>query len=68
MPLYTEILPNQKYIIEDITGILYSGNAFYHLVQIFCFLVFNPKNMKIKMYRPIIFPVGLVDMKLDLSN
>jgi len=34
MPLYTEILPNQKYILEDITAVLYSGNAYYHSVQI----------------------------------
>jgi hypothetical protein len=70
MTSYTEILQNQKYILEDITNTFLSGYAFYHLVQniFIIFLVFCAKNMKIKMYRTIIFPVGLVGMKLGLSS
>ena len=41
MTLYTEILPN---LFEDITSTLYSGNAFYHLVQNIFFFSFLSKK------------------------
>jgi hypothetical protein len=65
---YNEILPNQKYILEDITSILYSGNAFWHLVKNFFFLVFYRKNMEIKMCRTSSFQKSVINMAIKLFN
>jgi hypothetical protein len=50
-------LRNQNSIQEEIKSRLKSGNAGYHSVQNFLSTSFLPKNLKITIYRTIIFPV-----------
>jgi len=52
-------LTDQNYIQKEIKGRLKSGNANYHLVQNLLFSSLLSKNLKIKVYRPIIFAVVL---------
>jgi hypothetical protein len=50
---------NQNSIQEEIKSILKSGSVCYHSVQnLLCSMLLS-KNLKIKIYRPIIFPVVL---------
>ena len=48
-------LTNQNSIAEEIKSRLRSGNACYHLVQNLLSSRLLPKNLKIKIYRTIIF-------------
>jgi hypothetical protein len=50
---------NTNYIQEEITNMLKSGNVGYHSVQKLSSSSLLSKNIKIKMYRTIIFPVIL---------
>jgi len=50
-------LTNQNSIAEEIKSRLRSGNAFYHSVQNLLSSRLLSKNLKIKIYRIIIFPV-----------
>ena len=52
-------LTNQTSIQEEIKSRLKSGNAYYHSVQNLLSSSFLTKNLKIKIYRTIIFPVKL---------
>ena len=52
-------LTNQNSIQEEIKSRLKSGNACYHLVQNLLSSSLLSKNLKIKIYRTIILPVGL---------
>jgi len=52
-------LTNQNCIAEEIKSRLRSGNACYHSVQYLLSSRLLPKNLKIKIYRNIIFPVVL---------
>jgi hypothetical protein len=52
-------LTNQNSIQEEIKSSLKSGNAYYHSVQILLLSSLLSKNVKISMYRTIIFPVVL---------
>jgi hypothetical protein len=52
-------LTNQKPILEDIKSRLKSRNACYHSVQNLLSSNLLSRNMKIKIYRTIILPVGL---------
>jgi len=52
-------LTNQNSIAEEIKSRLKSGNACYHSVQNLLFSRLLSKNLKIKIYRTIIFPVAL---------
>jgi len=52
-------LTNQNSIQEEIKSRLQSGNASYHLVQNLLFSSLLSKNLKMKIYRTIIFPVVL---------
>jgi hypothetical protein len=52
-------LTNQNLIQEEIKSILKSENACYHSVQNLLSSNLLSKNLKIKMYRTIIFPVVL---------
>ena len=52
-------LTNQNYIPEEIKGRYRSGNACYHSVQNLLFSRLLSKNVKIKIYRPLILPVVL---------
>jgi len=52
-------LPNQNSIAEEIKSGLKSGNACYHSVQNILSSRLLSKNLKIKIYRPIILPVVL---------
>ena len=52
-------LTNQNSIAEEIKSILRSGNACYHSVQNLLSSRLLSKNLKIKIYRPIILPVVL---------
>jgi len=53
------ILTNQNSIAKEIKSRLRSGNACYHSVQNSLSSRLLPKNLKIKIYRTIIFPVVL---------
>ena len=48
-------LTNQNYVQEEIKGRLKSGNVCYHSAQNFLSSSFLSKNIKIKIYRNIIF-------------
>ena len=48
---------NQNSIAEEIKSTLRSGNACYHSVQNLLSSRLLSKNLKIKIYRTIIFPV-----------
>jgi hypothetical protein len=50
-------LTDQNAIQEEITTILKSGNACYHLVQNVLFSSLLSKNLKIKIYRTVLLPV-----------
>jgi hypothetical protein len=50
---------NQNSIQEDVKNRLKSGNVGYHSVQNLSSSSLLPKNIKIKMYGTIIFPVIL---------
>ena len=50
-------LTNQNSIQEEIKSRLKSGNAIYHSVQNLLFSSLLSKNLKIKIYKTIIFPV-----------
>ena len=52
-------LTNQNSIAEEIKSRLRSGNACYHSVKNLLSSRLLPKNLKIKIYRTIIFPVVL---------
>ena len=52
-------LTNQNCFAEEIKSRLRSGNACYHSVQNLLSSRLLPKNLKIKIYRAIIFPVVL---------
>ena len=52
-------LTNKNSITEEIKSILGSGNACYHSVQNLLSSRLLSKNLKIKIYRTIIFPVVL---------
>ena len=52
-------LTNQNSIQEEIKSRLKSGNACHHSVQKLLFSSLLYKNLKIKIYRTIIFPVVL---------
>ena len=52
-------LTNQNSIVEEIKSRLRSGNACYHSVQNLLSSRLLSKNLKIKIYRTIIFPVVL---------
>ena len=52
-------LTNQNSVQEEIKGRLKSGNACYHLAQNLLSSCLLSKNVKIKIYRIIIFPVVL---------
>jgi len=52
-------LTNQNYIAEEIKSRLRTGNACYHSVQNLLSSRLLSKNLKIKIYRTIIFPVVL---------
>jgi hypothetical protein len=52
-------LTNQTFIPEEILSRLRSGNACYYLVQNLLSFKLLSKNLKIKIYRTIILPVGL---------
>ena len=52
-------LTNQNSIAEEIKSRLRSGNACYHSVQNLLSSRFLSKNLKIKIYRTIFFPVVL---------
>jgi len=52
-------LTNQNFIQEEIKIRLMSGNVYYHLVQNILSSSLLSKNIKIKIYRTIIFPVVL---------
>jgi len=53
------ILTNQDSIAEEIKSRLKSGNACYHSVQNLLSSRLLSKNLKIKIYRNIIYPVVL---------
>jgi hypothetical protein len=57
------ILTNQNYIQEEVKSRLKSGNACYHSVENFVSYSFLLKNIKIKIYRTINFPVVLYGCK-----
>jgi len=50
---------NQNSIVEEIKSRWRPGSACYHLVQNLLFLRLRSKNLKVRMYRTIIFPVFL---------
>jgi len=52
-------LTNQNYISEEIKSRLKSGNACLHWVQNLLSFSLVSTNLKIKIYRTIILPVGL---------
>jgi hypothetical protein len=52
-------ITNQNFIQEEIKSRLKSGNACYHSVQQLLSCTLLSKNIKIEMYRNIIFPVVL---------
>jgi len=52
-------LTNQNSIAEEIKSRLRSGNACYHSVQNLLSSRLLSKNLKIKIYKPIILPVVL---------
>ena len=52
-------LTNQNSIAEEIKSRLRSGNACYHLLQNLLSSRLLSKNLKIKIYRPIVLPVVL---------
>ena len=56
-------LINQNSIVEEIKSRLRSGNACYHSVQNLLSSRLLSKNLKIKIYRNIILPVGLYGCK-----
>ena len=57
-------LTNQNSIPEEIKSGLRSGNACYHLVQNLLSSRLLSKNLKIKIYRTIIFLLFCVGVKL----
>ena len=61
-------ITNQNSIQEEIKSRLKSGNVCYHSVQKCCLPVCYPKNIKIKIYRIIIFLVVLRDCEKRLSQ
>ena len=56
-------LTNQNSIAEEIKSRLKSGNACYHSVQKLLSSRLLSKNLKIKIYRTVIFPVVLYGWK-----
>jgi hypothetical protein len=50
---------NKNYVTEEIMNMLKSGNVGYHSVQNLSSSSLLSKNIKVKMYRTIIFPVIL---------
>jgi len=61
-------LMNQNSIQEEIKSRLKSGNVCYHLVQSLLSSSLLSKNIKIKIYRTIIFPVFCMGVKLGRSQ
>jgi hypothetical protein len=61
-------LTNQNPIQEEIKSRLKRGNACYHMVQDLLFSSLLSKNIKIKIFRTIILPVVLYDMKVGHSH
>jgi len=59
---------NQNSIQEEIKSRLKSGNVCYHLVQSLLSSSLLSKNIKIKIYRTIIFPVFCMGVKLGRSQ
>jgi len=59
-------LTNQNSIAEEIKSRLRSGNACYHSVQKLLSSRLLSKNLKIKIYRTIIFPVVLYGCETDI--
>jgi hypothetical protein len=57
------MLKDQNFIQEEIKRILKLGNAFYHSVQNLLSSSLLYKNLKIKIYRNIIFPVVCTGVK-----
>ena len=57
-------LTYQNSIAEEIKSRLKSGNACYHSVQNLLSSRLLSKNLKIKIYRTIIFPVVCMGVKL----
>jgi hypothetical protein len=52
-------LTDQNCMHEEIMSRLNSGNACYHLVQSLLSSCLLPRNVKVKIYKTIIFPVVL---------
>jgi hypothetical protein len=50
---------NQNFIQEEVKRKLNLGNACYHSVQNLSFYCLMPKNLKIRIYKIVILPVGL---------
>ena len=57
-------LTNQNSIQKEIKRRLKLGNACYHSVQNILSSSLLSKNLKIKIYRTIIFPVVFMDVKI----
>jgi hypothetical protein len=52
-------LTNQNDILDEVKNRLNSGNACYHSVQNLLSSLLISKNLKIKIYKTVIFPVVL---------
>jgi hypothetical protein len=61
-------LTNQNYIHAEIKSRLKSGNACYHSVQNILSSSLLSKNLKLKIYRTIIFPVVFMGVKFGRSH
>ena len=61
-------LTYQNSIQEEIKGRLKLGNVYYHSVQNLLSSSLLSKNMKIKIYRNMIFPVVFMGVKHDRSH
>jgi hypothetical protein len=53
-------VPNQNFIQEEIKRRLYSGNACYHSVQNLLSSRLQSKNVKVRIYKTIIFACGTI--------
>jgi len=62
------ILTNQNSIQEEIKSILKSGNVYYHSVQNILSSSLLSKNLKIEIYRTIIFLLFCMGVKLGRSH
>jgi hypothetical protein len=54
-------LTDQNWIHEEIKSRLYSGNACYHSVKSLLSFRLLSRNVKVKMYKTMILPVGLYE-------